>query len=202
MYRNAPVLFRRLLAMGLLLSALQAAAAPLTEEVAELGDWIGQSGDSQQLPYLIVDKKSARLFAFDAAGRPLGSTPVLLGSARGDDSVPGIGERRIADILPHERTTPAGRFVAEPGANLKGEDILWVDYDAAVSMHRVRSNDPRERRLQRLASATPDDNRISWGCINVPERFYNRVLRPTFAAGAVVVYVLPETRSWRQYFGG
>jgi hypothetical protein len=63
---------------------------------------------------------------------------VLLGLARGDVSVPGIGERKISDINPHERTTPAGRFISEPGRNLSGEDIVWVDYDAAVSMHRVR----------------------------------------------------------------
>jgi len=88
---------------------------------------------------------------------------VLLGLARGDDSVPGIGERKIAEILPFERTTPAGRFVGERGRNASGEDIVWVDYDAAVSMHRVRATNPKERRLERLASPTPADNRI-WAC--------------------------------------
>ncbi len=58
----------------------------------------------------------------------------------------------MASILPEERTTPAGRFVAELGHNIKGEDIVWVDYDAAVSLHRVRATNPTERRLQRLAT--------------------------------------------------
>ena len=40
-------------------------------------------------------------------------------------------------MLPEERTTPAGRFVAERGQNLRGEDVVWIDYDAAVLMHRV-----------------------------------------------------------------
>lgn len=163
--------------------------------------WIQRSGDSQNLPFAIIDKKDARLYVFDAQGRLKGSSPVLLGSARGDDSVPGIGERRIADILPHERTTPAGRFVAERGVNIKGEDIIWVDYDAAVSMHRVRANAPTEQRLKRLASPTPDDNRISYGCINVPFAFYNRVLKPIFSASDAVVYVLPETRPLQSFFG-
>lgn len=56
--------------------------------------------------------------------------------------------------LPHERTTPAGRFLAEAGRNADGDDIFWVDYDVAVSMHRVRAHVPAERRLQRLASPT------------------------------------------------
>ena len=56
---------------------------------------------------------------------------------------------------------------------------MWVDYDAAVSMHRVITSNPAERRLQRLASPTPKDNRISYGCINLPAAFFDKVLSPT-----------------------
>jgi hypothetical protein len=114
--------------------------------------------------------------------------------------VPGIGDRPLLQIRPEERTTPAGRFVAEPGVNAQGEDIVWVDYDAAVSMHRVRTHVKTERRLQRLASPTPQDNRISYGCINLPRHFYEAVLAPYARAGAVV-YVLPEIRTHRDVFG-
>src|SRR5674476_1663356 len=62
------------------------------------------------------------------------SARALLGSALGDDSVPGIGDRKLSSIRPEERTTPAGRFVAALGLNLGGAEILWVDYDGAVSM--------------------------------------------------------------------
>ena len=78
-------------------------------------------------------------------------TPALECYARGDHTVPGIGDRPLKVVKSYEKTTPAGRFVTEPGRNLNGEDIFWVDYDAAVSMHRVRATNPRERRLQRLA---------------------------------------------------
>ena len=106
----------------------------------------------------------------------------------------------MAQVLPHERTTPAGRFLAEPGHNAQGEDIVWVDYDTAVSFHRVRVANPSDRRLQRLATPTASDNRISYGCINVPVNFYNNVLRPAMTESGAVVYVLPETRSWQQVF--
>jgi hypothetical protein len=108
--------------------------------------------------------------------------------------VPGIGERAMKDIRPHERTTPAGRFIAEAGRNADGEDIFWIDYGAAVSMHRVRATKPAERRLQRLATATPTDNRISYGCINVPALFFNERIGPTLSRQRAVVYVLPETQ--------
>lgn len=125
----------------------------------------------------------------------IGATPVLLGVEPGDDSVAGIGQRPIDKVLPHERTTPAGRFMGEPGKNTKGEDVIWVDYDAAVSMHRVRVGDPKERRLERLASPTTDDNRISFGCVNIPVVFYENVLSPEFKARYGVIYVLPEVKS-------
>ena len=104
-------------------------------------------------------------------------------------------------IRPHERTTPAGRFLAEAGRNADGEDIFWIDYNAAVSMHRVRTTNPAEHRLQRLASPTPADHRITYGCINVPVKFYNNPIRSTFTGQQGVVYVLPETMSEQALFG-
>lgn len=169
-------------------------------DARRVADWAAASNDAKGLPFAIIDKRGARLYVFDPIGRLQGAAPVLLGLARGDDSVPGIGERKIADIRPHERTTPAGRFVAEHGRNHKGEDIVWIDYDAAVSMHRVRPVDPKERRLQRLASPTPSDNRISYGCVNVPTTFYDKVLRRTFSTRHAIVYVLPETRPLHEVF--
>jgi hypothetical protein len=50
-----------------------------------------------------------------------------------------------------------------------------------------------ERRLERLASASIDDNRISFGCINVPGEFFDGVILPLFNSANGVVYILPET---------
>jgi hypothetical protein len=151
---------------------------------------------------VVVDKRDAHVYVFNREGRMLGHSPVLLGSMAGDDTVPGVGDKPIAEVKPEERTTPAGRFIAEPGLNANGEDVVWVDYAAAVSMHRVRPTVKSERRLERLSSATPEDNRISYGCINLPKAFYEKVLSPTVRhRGGAVIYVLPETRSAQQVFG-
>lgn len=186
------------LTVALLTAQAGTAASPRADiqapaDVQTMLRWVAQSRDNESLPFIVIDKRQARLWLFDAAGQPAGNTPVLLGLARGDTSVPGIGERAMKDIRPHERTTPAGRFIAEPGRNADGEDIFWIDYDAAVSMHRVRATNPNEQRLQRLASPTPADNRISYGCINVPAGFYDSRIRPLFAPSRGVVYLLPET---------
>src|SRR5581483_11399063 len=140
---------------------------------------------------------------FNADAHLVANAPVLLGLAKGDDTVPGIGDKKIADIKPDERTTPAGRFVADSGPDLRGEEVVWIDYDAAVSMHRVITNNPKERRLERLATPTYLDNRISYGCINVPRAFFDRYVAPIFTDGKQApVYVMPETKTLRAVFPG
>lgn len=170
-----------------------------TNDAERVAQW-ARLGDAGGRSFVVVDKPNARVMAFDAQGRMTHSTPALLGLAKGDDSVPGIGDKPVPQVTPEERITPAGRFVAQLGHNLTGEDIVWIDYDAAVSMHRVRATNPKEQRLERLASASIDDNRISYGCINLPVSFYEGVLKPMVQAGQTVVYVLPDQRPVAQVF--
>jgi hypothetical protein len=169
-------------------------------DVHKVADWVAASGDNRDLPFMIVDKIGAKVFLFDRHSRLRGSAPALLGLGRGDDSSPGIGQRRLATMGPGERTTPAGRFEAALGHDLE-QDVLWVDYEAAISLHRVIVGNAKDRRHQRLASATPLDNRISYGCINVPVSFYDRMVVPAFTGTVGIVYVLPETRPVAEAFG-
>lgn len=167
-----------------------------------MAQWIAASSDHMGMQGLIIDTKAANVHVFDSASRLLASIPVLLGSARGDDSVPDIGSRPIADVQPEERKTPSGRFIAEQGRNLNGEDVLWVDYDNAVSMHRVRASNPLKPRLERFATPAIADDRISYGCINVPIPFWETHIRPIFANHRAGVYVLPEVKTVQQVFAG
>lgn len=171
-----------------------------SDRAHELVDWILRSGDHQDLPFVVVDKIHAHVFVFNKQGVLLGAAPALVGLARGDDGVPGIGDRPLSRIQPQERTTPAGRFVAGLAQNLSGQDILWVDYEQGISLHPVRSVNPKERRLERLASPSASDNRISYGCINVPLPFWQEVVMPAFTGTPGIVYVLPEIRTLRAVF--
>ncbi|MDB5868175.1 MAG: hypothetical protein JWP96_507 [Polaromonas sp.] len=132
------------------------------------------------------------MFVFEADGRLRGATVVLLGAGAGDASVPGIASRAPSSLRPEERTTPAGRFMSEPGHNLDGEDIVWVEYSAKIAIHRLRPGAARERRAAGLASAGTDDNRVSFGCIVVPVGFYDAIVKPVLGKHYGVVYVLPE----------
>lgn len=168
-------------------------------ETRETTSWVTASRDNQALPFLVIDKVNAKVFAFDGAGTLRGTAPALLGMARGDTSVPGIGHRKLAAITPAERTTPAGRFQASLGSDFE-QDILWIDYDSALSLHRVIVGRRIDNRAGRLASPSPSDNRISYGCVNVPPEFYDGVVKPLFIGTVGIVYILPETRPWRSVF--
>jgi hypothetical protein len=177
-------------------------AAPTSSLIRRFADWVAASGDHGQAPFVIIDKVAAEVAVFGADGAFQGSAPALLGSARGDDSAPGVGERELSSIPPQDRTTPAGRFAAAYGPAWGGRKVLWVDYATAISLHKVVTANPKERRLQRLKTPTPEDNRITFGCINVGAAFYERLVHPAFADGGGVVYVLPESRTLAEVFPG
>jgi len=174
---------------------------PASQAVRQMAGWVVGTTDNQGLPFVIIDKIGAKVFVFDLAGKLSGAAPALLGLAVGDDAIAEIRNRKMADIGPELRVTPAGRFLASLGLDPAGKEILWVDYDNSIALHSVATNRPQERRLERLASSTPLDRRISWGCINVPKKFYESVVSPAFKGTQGVVYVLPETRLPGVVFG-
>ena len=77
--------------------------------------------------------------------------------------------------------------------------MLWVDYDSAVSMHPLPPGTPKEKRAERLATPTPDDNRVTHGCINVSPAFYEQIVHSTFEKGGVF-YILPDKDSIAKTF--
>lgn len=174
---------------------------PASPEVRHVAHWALDSGDANALPFIVIDKVNARVFVFDADGRLQGAEPALLGMGRGDVTPEGVAGQRLAAIRPQDRTTPAGRYVAALDRDLKGEEILWIDYEEALALHRVVKGQPSERRAERLRSDTPADNRISYGCINVPVPFYETVVSPAFRGTGGIVYILPETGPARELFG-
>jgi hypothetical protein len=163
----------------------------VSDTAIELAGWVVATRDSQGYPFAIIDKRAAQILVFSPDGRLRGAAPGLFGSAMGDHTAPGIAGLALREIPGRDRTTPAGRFVGGFGPSIDAGRVLWVDYDSAVSIHPVAASAPAERRVERLASPSPDDNRVTHGCINVSPEFYERIITPTFARGGVF-YVLPD----------
>jgi hypothetical protein len=180
--------------------AAEIAGMAASADAEQMLQWVRATQDHHGLPFAIVDKKAAAVFIFDAQAHPLGAAPVLLGEMPGDQTVPGVGDKPPSQVLPEERTTPAGRFASEPGRNLGGDTVVWVDYDSGFAIHRVRPGASHAGRMKRLLSASPAAHRASLGCVVVSSSFFDNVVAPTLASQPGVVYVLPETRPVQSLF--
>lgn len=184
-----------------------AKAAPAPAEMPALGvpaqrvlSWVSETGDNAGLPFVVIDKPNATILAFDASGKPVGYGPVLIGRALGDDATPGVGSKSLAEIGPAEKTTPAGRFLAKFGLAAGHNKVLWVDYATSVAMHTIPTGNPKENRAKRMLSPTVEDNRITFGCINVPKSLYNGKIAPMFGKKGGYVYILPDTKPLEDAF--
>jgi len=167
--------------------------------VIELAGWVLAANDTQGYPFAVIDKAAAQILVFGGDGKLRGAAPGLFGSAVGDHTAPGIAGLALKEIPGRDRTTPAGRFVGGYGPSIDAGRVLWVDYESAVSIHPTATGVPAEKRPERLASPSPDDNRITHGCINVSPEFYEQVIRPTFEKGGLF-YILPEKDSMAETF--
>jgi len=83
-----------------------------SQDARRVADWVIDSGDNHGLPFVIIDKVDAKVFVFYADGRLRGAAPALLGLARGDDSTPGIGNRKMSSMRP--RSAPHRRAASWP----------------------------------------------------------------------------------------
>ena len=167
---------------------------PHSAEGLQLANWVTATLDNDGLPFIVIDKIAAEVLVFDHQGLLVGITPALVGIAPGDDATPGVGDLPLSEIGPAEKTTPAGRYLARIGPAKGHESVLWVDFNTSVALHAVVTGNKAEHRLERLASATPKDNRITFGCINVPTSFFTDIVRPSFSDKGGMVYILPERK--------
>jgi hypothetical protein len=158
-------------------------ASPDVERIAA---WAIASRDHAGLPFLVVDKAKAMLFTFAGDGRLAASAPILLGASRADGPAAA-------------GATPAGRFVAATWLSIRGEGMVWINADAALTLHGIPSGISPGRAPQRLASADLDDKRISDGSLHVAGDFYRNHLS-ALRGQVSIAYVLPEVLPARDVF--
>lgn len=172
-------------------------AVNVSEDVATTADQIVVKEDSNGKPFVIGDKVNGKLYAFNEHGKLLARMPALYGKEKGDIRTTGA------------RITPSGRFEADLDQSMNNPDErgfiygttidFYEDDDSIVAIHRLYTAIPEEDRPGRLESATPEDNRISYGCVNCPDKAYEEILKPLFKKGGVV-YILPETDEGMERF--
>lgn len=145
--------------------------------------------------YYIVDKPTATIYAINSNGKGIASSPVILGATKGEIPNTADTEKPLYNQI---ATTPAGKFElihSDIDSTIyKGKSLalLGTDY---LAIHIVYP-DPEEykKRIKALKTSTPNDNRISWGCINVSENFWTSSIAP-YAKNGSTIFITPDYQS-------
>lgn len=124
---------------------------------------------------LIADKKGGSIYVYNNETQQLLSNPALFGKNKADKVDLTIYDSR----KPSANITPAGEFNVMQHFSLRlNEPIISFIRGShkIAAIHPLWMKNPNQHRPQRLKSKTPDDNRITNGCINVDPDFFYDVL--------------------------
>lgn len=139
--------------------------------------------------FIVADKELGKVFVIDPVNKTEVSTPALYGKLITDK----------VDISYYDRKevgapyiTPAGVYkVSLMFSDTLNRDML-VFYDGVymvMAIHPVWTGNSVQKRVERLASDNPSLHRITNGCINVSQEFFDEHLQGLDNA---TLYILPE----------
>ena len=153
--------------------------------------------------YGIIDKKSCKLKIYDKQGNVIKTYPVGIGKNRGDNVTFGYKSQNRTKKEAGRYTTP-GEFTLDEYQSLGNNNyvsrrdgrhkLMGLKGDnrgsegATQAIHMVPNN--RGERINRLETETPDDNRVSYGCVNLLEDDYDDMVR--YLGEGNKIYILPE----------
>lgn len=142
--------------------------------------------------YYIVDKPTATIYAIDKNGKEISSSPVIIGKAGERANTADMSKPKEGEVT----TTPAGRY--DIGHEDINEEDLSLYHGMVLSLYntdalKIHITYPYEyiKRTDALKTKTVADNRISWGCINVPESFWISSVAPYTENGSTI-FITPD----------
>lgn len=153
--------------------------------------------------YGIIDKKTCQLKIYDKQGNVVKTYPVGIGKNKGDNITFGYESQDYSKKEAGRFTTP-GEFILDEYQELsarnyiskrdgkhklmalKGDNI--GSEGATQAIHMVPNN--RKERIHRLETETPNDNRVSYGCVNLLEDDYDDMAK--YLGEGNKIFILPE----------
>jgi len=142
--------------------------------------------------YIIVDKPTATLFIIGEDGKLVAQMPVILGQTKGETPNKADPDSDVAV----EATTPAGKYrIGRLGVNEKDEvfyegKMITIYGSGGLAIHMTYPLEI-EKRTEALDTSTPDDNRLSWGCINVDKKMW-KFLEINVKNRGTCLYITPD----------
>ncbi|MFH1201167.1 MAG: L,D-transpeptidase family protein [bacterium] len=128
--------------------------------------------------YVIIDKPTATMYVIGQDKKLRGSFPVLLGKTKGE--MPNKADPD-SDDAGAQATTPAGKYklsykkiATSDFLEYKGK-IFSIYGSDDLGLHMTYPKE-HKKRTEALNTPTTDDNRMTYGCINVSEENFQKYL--------------------------
>lgn len=142
--------------------------------------------------YVIVDKPSATLYMIGADKKLIGQMPVLLGQTKGE--TPNMSDPESDTAV--QATTPAGKYTM--GTIIGEEDLITYKGKVfslcgsdALALH-ITYPPEKEKRTEALNTPTPEDNRLSWGCLNISEEMWAKYIEGNIENRGTYMFITPD----------
>ena len=143
--------------------------------------------------YVIIDKPDATLSIIGADKKLIGQMPVLLGQTKGE--TPNMADP-YSDVAV-QATTPAGKYTMGKFGIIKEDFIAYkgkvfsIYGSGALALH-ITYPPEKEKRTEALNTSTPDDNRLSWGCINISEEMWAKYIEGNIKDRGTCLFITPD----------
>jgi hypothetical protein len=143
--------------------------------------------------FMVADKPNGMLHIFKEDGSHALSDPTLYGKDKGDVLA------AVSSLEGGPKITPAGKFTMKesPAEYAGGTSLILMeskDYTGYIAVHAADTSTPSENRLGRLATASAEDNRISYGCINTKHDTFINEIKPNISKmDGGMIFILPES---------
>jgi hypothetical protein len=145
--------------------------------------------------YIVVDKPTARLFIIDSNKNLVTDFPVLLGQTKGESKNIANSDSDIAIGA----TTPAGKYRLTNLYINKDDSVMYQGRilsllgqgQGGLAIHMTYPLEI-EKRSKALETETTEDNRMSWGCINISLENWDNYIKPYFNTEKQFIFITPD----------
>lgn len=150
---------------------------------------IGISIAYSAIPTVTADKKAGTITVYYPDTQERVIQPALFGEVISNE----LNKKNYELPGKFDGITPAGTFPLTKiySWQLKEDMLVYIRGKSSVgAIHPLWMKNPRQQRVERLRSPSPDDNRVTGGCINVDRDFFYNVLNKL--PQGTTLTVLPE----------
>jgi hypothetical protein len=140
-------------------------------------------------PVLTADKAKGTLTVYWPDTKKTITQPALFGKVKSNV----LNMTNYDTVVKFDNVTPSGTFKVTKMLSWRLNEPMLVFIKGKVSVaaiHPLWMGNPDQKRIERLRSETPDDNRITGGCINVDADFFYNVLNQL--PDGSILNILPE----------